>query len=30
MHNYLEVKANTLTSADIDNDFAILKDLGCN
>ena len=30
MHNDLEGKANALTAADIDNDFEILKELGCN
>ena len=30
MHHDLEGKANALTAADIDNDFEILKDLGCN
>ena len=30
MHHDLEGKANALTAADIDNDFELLKDLGCN
>lgn len=30
MHNDLEGKANALTAADMDNDFEILKELGCN
>ena len=30
MHHDLEGKANALTGADIDNDFEILKELGCN
>ena len=30
MHHDLEGKANALTAADIDNDFEILKELGCN
>ena len=30
MHHDLEGKANALTAEDIDNDFEILKDLGCN
>ena len=30
MHSDLEGKANALTTADIDNDFEILKELGCN
>ena len=30
MHNDLEGKANALTAEDIDNDFKILKELGCN
>ncbi len=30
MHSDLEGKANALTAADIDNDFEILKELGCN
>ena len=30
MHHDLEGKANALTAVDIDNDFEILKELGCN
>lgn len=30
MHSDLEGKANALTAEDIDNDFELLKDLGCN
>ena len=30
MHSDLEGKANAITDEDIDNDFEILKDLGCN
>ena len=30
MHHDLEGKANALTAEDIDNDFELLKDLGCN